>query len=532
MNFAAVILKNWKKIVLVFFIVILSTTLIHSNLKIFFSQKKQSKIELNYKVNYNSMPINLNIWESEMYYAAIPVQQMIGNLVYYSNFGRYELRLAKSWKRLADNLWVVDLKSGASCENGEKITAESFVKSISRSLFIMSSNGGTPVLKNLIGYEKFVRDNQGKSIFNLDPIQGLRFNNDQIIFEFDKPIRDGVLQILSFAPYGYICSENLNSDGSWKDSRKIISSGAYRLKEYINSNYIVLEKNSSWIEKYGHGSPDIVHYIQGIDTKKVVINDDSILATIADSFTELSSVDDLIKYAVVQEYFKGIVLGNFETGVFSNLKNRRLFRKKFLEFKNEIVATHPEVKFTNSIYPSQDLEFKDNDVDGVDSIALNGKKINIMGNEPKIGTRNWLPWSILKKTLDYFGVPYQFSKSSYSRDDLTDNRYDLRLVGPSVGGGVEAWVIDVMFCSKFNASFPDPTGKICNLINEYNQNKLADKQLAKLFLEAVDEDSLILPFSQFGVQLYLSKNINLQSVSPMISVIRFDQIEINDEKVF
>lgn len=507
-------------------------TQIKSNHLRSFSVNDKKKFELNYRVNYSSVPINLNIWESEMYYAAIPVQQMIGNLVYYSNFGRYELRLAKSWKRKSDKLWTINIKTGAKCENGEEITADSFVKSITRSLFIMSSNGGTPVLNNLLGYDNFIEKNKGKSIFDLTSLEGLRADNDQIIFEFNQPVRDGVLQILSFAPYGYICSQNLNADGTWKDSRNLISSGPYKLKKYNNENHIILEKNPNWIEQYAKNSPDIVHFQQGLDNNTAVLKPEMNKAVIVDSFSELSDMKErLTKYQVVQEYFKGIVLGNLENGVFSNRDVRIAFKEKFIQFKNEIISDHAEIKFTNSIYPSQQIftSLKSNFDTTITTEIFKKANIKIMGSEPKEGSRNWLPWSLLKKTLTYFGAKYHFSNSSYSRDDLTDNNYDLRLVGPSVGGGVEAWVIDVMFCSKFNASFPDPSGQICNLISDYNLNKIDDTQLAKAFFESVENDATILPFSNFGVQLYLSENINLKTISPTISVLRFDQIGLVDE---
>lgn len=193
---------------------------------------KDSHILLDYYVNYNAIPISLNLWESEMYYAAVPVQQMVGNLVYYSNFGRYELRLAESWKRVSENIWKIKLRAGAVCENGESITSASFVKSLERSLYIMSKHGHTPVLKNLIGYHQFISEND-KNIFNLTPLNGLKIIDDEIVFTFNKPIRDGLLQILSFAPYGYICADNLNPDGSWKNNKNFISSGPYKLKQYM-----------------------------------------------------------------------------------------------------------------------------------------------------------------------------------------------------------------------------------------------------------------------------------------------------------
>jgi MarR-like DNA-binding transcriptional regulator SgrR of sgrS sRNA len=81
---------------------------------------------LNYILTPNNIPITLNLYEAERYAPAVIVQQLIGNLVYYSNHGRYEPRISESWERVSPTQWDFKIKSGYTCENGEVITARSF----------------------------------------------------------------------------------------------------------------------------------------------------------------------------------------------------------------------------------------------------------------------------------------------------------------------------------------------------------------------------------------------------------------------
>ena len=202
--------------------------------------------------------ITLDLFEAEKYREAVIIQQLIGNLVYYSNHGQYEPRLAESWSRTNDKTWEFKLKQGFKCENGELINPESFKHSLERNIKSLGLKSNLPVFDKLIGYESFLSGEQN--------LEGISTNDQSIIFKFIQPIRSGIVQILSFAPFGYISKENLNPDGSWKDNKKFISSGAYKVKELTIGSKYVLEKRTDWtldLEK----SPKIVQIIHELPSE-------------------------------------------------------------------------------------------------------------------------------------------------------------------------------------------------------------------------------------------------------------------------
>ncbi len=192
------------------------------------------------------MPITMDAFETEIYEAAIVVQPLVGTLVYYSNHGRYEPRLAKSWNKIDEYTWKFELVPGAKCENGEAITPVSFKRSIERSIKRLSSYP-IPILSTLVGYRKFLDGSK--------TIDGITSTTSTISFKFGTSVRSGLIQVLSFTPFGYICDENLNPNGTWKDKTKFISSGPYKVKEVQIGERYVIEKNPLWPNAFSDQSP-------------------------------------------------------------------------------------------------------------------------------------------------------------------------------------------------------------------------------------------------------------------------------------
>jgi MarR-like DNA-binding transcriptional regulator SgrR of sgrS sRNA len=67
-------------------------------------------------------PITLDLYEAERYEPAVVVQSLIGNLVYFSNHGRYEPRLAKQWQRVKPDLWQFELAVGVRTHSQYLVT--------------------------------------------------------------------------------------------------------------------------------------------------------------------------------------------------------------------------------------------------------------------------------------------------------------------------------------------------------------------------------------------------------------------------
>ena len=481
------------------------------------SDKKNMPSTLNYIIIKPRQNINLNIFESEKYEPAIIVQQLVGNLIYYSNKGRYEPRLAEKWEILANNSWAFTLRKNLKCENGEDITPKSFKESLDRSIYIYSKLGGVPIMTSLIGYKKFLEENsEAKSVFNLKPLMGITFDENRIIFEFDKKIKSGLLQILSFTPFGYISDKNFNSDGTWKNNKTFISSGPYKVDKLEFGISYSLSRNQYW-PLFSKSAPEHILFTHNADQ----LNPKE--PTVIDAFTNEYNNSILAKYKLVPEYINSILLGNYKSGYFSELQNRLYIRHLINELSKEILPNEFGINIrSNSFYPNQDIHRVDNTE--VIPVAIPKSALIIEGSIPIEGTSRWYSWLLLKKLSEKYGYKFKFAQNESSFNEITNKNYDLRLRGSSIGGGVEAWGMYVSFCSAMGINFPDPSNRICNLIADYESDKIDDSQLTINFFKYIKEDSAILPISHYGVSLYLSDHIDISSISPLMSIMRIDQI--------
>lgn len=479
-----------------------------------------SNNDLEYVLRKSNHSITLDLWEAEYYDSAVVVQPLIGNLVYYSNYGRYEPRLAEKWKKESEYKWTFYLRDGMVCENGEEITATSFKKSIERSILASSKTGEPPVLKKLQGFSDFIK--------NKKQLSGIVAVENKLSFIFDVPLKDGLVQTLSFAPYGYICKDNLNSDGTWKSKDKFISSGPYKISNITIGKYYELELRSEWFKFANQRAPKkvkIQHEIpSGITTDTNFIIDSY--------YPQPNTPKFMSKYKLVPEYLLSILFGNFKKGFFSKLENRKAFKKIVSKNRDSLL---PET-FGNQIRGDsfyaigtksfQQYSHNNSDYE-LDKSFLDPPLI-IEGSEPEEQSFKSPAWKVLKKSLEDFNIPYKFAQNDPTWKNVRSQDYDLRIRGTSVGGSADAWEIDVLFCSIIGSNLPDPSLNVCKIINEYQKNQMSELEFQNNFLKYVDEDSAIVPISHFGNELYLSPTINALSITPALNVIRFDQLELGN----
>lgn len=466
--------------------------------------------------------INLNLFESEKYEPAIIVQQLVGTLIYYSNFGRYESRLAEKWVRVDEKKWQFFIKNNLKAENGEVINAESFKRSIERSLFTYSKKGGVPILNLLEGYDEFVENNKTvKDISLLKPIRGITADGLALTFTFKEKVKSGFLQILSFSPFGYISADNFTSDGEWKDERKFISSGPYVISEIKIGDVYKLKKNKYW-ENYEKSAPNevlIFHDVNKIDYSQPVL---------VDAFTHEYSDGKLSEYKLVPEYINSVLVGNLTAGIFKDKKIRQNFKKHFDLESEKLLPKNFGVNIRSSTFYPNQLQSAVHSVPEVLAEYKNAY-VNIEGDIPVFGTARGYAWQVLEAVLTKLGIKYRFAKNEASFSEITSNKYDLRIRGSSIGGGVEAWGLFVSFCSSVGIKFPDPNGVVCKLIEDYESNKIDEKILTSEFLLNVEDEAAILPVSHYGIKLLISEEIDTDSFSPLLAILKFDQMRLKHE---
>ncbi|RZJ34843.1 MAG: hypothetical protein EOO18_08255 [Chryseobacterium sp.] len=269
-------------------------------------------------VRPDQRPIGLSLLEAERYSGAVIAQQLIGNLVYYSNHGRYEPRIAQSWENPDPTTWKFRLRPGFTCENGEVITPTSFRLSLLRAIRLQEKKGGSLVFQRLNGFKEFVEN--GKDL------TGISSTADELTFSFSAPIKDGLLETLSYAPYGYICADNFSAEDpdTWKDNSKFISSGPYQVEAFELGQKVILKKRKVWNRPFGEHSPNRVE-IRFKQQEDNQYPKHSIVDVSARKPDELNPALEM--YKLVPEYLSALVLGNLKNGYFADQNNRQAFRE-------------------------------------------------------------------------------------------------------------------------------------------------------------------------------------------------------------
>lgn len=260
--------------------------------------------------------ISISIFDSEIYHNALVVQPLIGNLVVSTNQGRIEPSLAESWSVSESHIWTFKLRPNLSAENGEKITAESFKKSLERSLRWQAENSFVPVFENLLGFQEFRAGAKA--------ITGIKAHENSLVFEFVKPFRTGLLEYLAMAPFGFIADANFKNDGTWADDNKFISSGPYKLKYFSKFSSATLEKNNNWYKEIPNAAKTVL-----ISEKPPEPNSNALHIIPIEGIFGISQ--DLVKMNRIPEDIYPIVLLPRKHSYFENENNRKFFKAKLLE---------------------------------------------------------------------------------------------------------------------------------------------------------------------------------------------------------
>ena len=141
-------------------------------------------------------------------------------------------------------------------------------------------------------------------------------------------------------------------------------------------------------------------------------------------------------------------------------------------------------------------------------------------------TARWHAWKVLESTLNRLGLSFEFVNNEASFENMTNKKFDLRIRGSSIGGGVEAWGMYVTFCSSMGINFPDPQGIVCNFVSEFENDKITEEELTQKVLENIEDEAAILPVSHYGVKLLVSDSIDTKTFSPLLAIMKFDQISL------
>lgn len=477
-----------------------------------FNSNHQRSMELTFFYPSLSPKITTDILEIETYSNNLVVAPTIGTLVTYFSDERPVPYLAKSWHK--DGLrWVFEIREGLRCENGEEITAQGFVKSLSKSIRLYSKWNDHPIFKYLSGYEQLLKDHAGE-------FDGIRANGNQLIFTFIKNVRGGFLEHLTMAPFGFICEDNYDGDG-WKDSSRIISSGPYTLESIRTQESYRLRRRDDW--PLG---------IQG-DFQNITILRKGLEDFRGHQGTKIIEVQnppagDLSSYKNIRQIPQNLIVVklNVHRGPFKDRVNRIRFLESFRRHLNDF-------KFeSNSVFKTEHFFASDNSIlKPLDKVSIADKKkpmnllMKVMLKGPN--TPNDINKEIAQKVGEELGWAIKFDSEPYEsfRKTFNDPKYDIYVQAAEIGGGFEGWVIDMLFCSDVGDRWPDPSGRICQLTKEFDSSDLSEHEASQRFHNYLIEDAALIPTFHRGGFYLFSEDIDIKSLSPIATRIRFEEIK-------
>ena len=300
----------------------------------------------------------------------------------------------------------------------------------------------------------------------------------------------------------------------------MISSGPYKVSYIEVGKKYVLNRNQNWNVGFKEGAPEQITFVHELPAEPKRNEN-----WIVDSFEPPPGLNAHFEhFKLVPEYINTVLLGNFQNGFFSSKENRITFSKIFTKHRNQLPISWGGHTRSETFYPNQKSKPTLTVVNS--NIGTKTKPLIIEGKPPEEGNRRWFAWSVLKKTLEELELKYEFAENDVNATTIIDQKYDIRIRGSSIGGGVEGWVLEIDFCSPVGVNFPDPSGRVCDLVSKFEKDLISQEELKNQFFDYVEDDAAILPVSHYGVQLYLSSSIDRSSLSPNISVMRIDQIRL------
>lgn len=466
-------------------------------------------------VNSDTNKFSLDIKESDWGHNESILNSLVGNLVKFSKSGIIEPYLAEHFSISADRLtWTYTLRPNITCEDGTVITADSFVSAIHRQLK-MYSEETTPIdLENLSGYESF-------HLKKTDKINGIKTKNNSIVFEFIKPPQD-LNELLRMPYFGFWCPQNY-SDNGWKQTGKFISSGPYKLSKDSSPDKIIVEKRMDWFSVVAD-SPQKVSFFyatpSNFETKSKLSNAFIVETSLDINFNE-TIFKNLSKINAPPTWISTFVLSPFEKSPFSNIQFRRYFLNKLR--KNQINTAFNSTYF----YPNARSEVQENYENYKPQKEI---KISV-GYFGKSKTKNIQEIEhLLKTTFEKDGLSFEFIGKPASEDDwmkklFSNNEVDIRISSVAAGSNIRNFIIKMMFCTKLGVSFPDPSGRICNLVSK--QDSEPEKitfDYVKEFNQALYDDASVIPLEHFGTTWILSDLIDRDSFPPTVDTPLFESL--------
>lgn len=464
--------------------------------------------------NFNKNSISLNPKNSDIADNQTILNSLIGTLVKFGKSGKIEPYIANKWYVSDDQkTWTFYINSNFSCENGEPINASSFKEKIIKNLKRNISKTDKTEFTDLKGWREFKEN-------NIETILGIKAIENKLIFTFEKNPK-GILNYLRMPYFGFWCDNNFEND-QFIDNNQFYSSGPYKLAKVISNNRLLLEIRPNQ-PSYNKDAPQFIEIGLGSLEELSEKSDNTIGKIIIESENL-----EIKNYEIIDgtpSIMQGIVLHE-KTVFFNSIENRKVFAKRLFDYQK----INSQLNFTKGFYFNQNIDKKK--VENFPTIFLNPpKKIRIALQYDFSFDKTKQIWNdIFNYIFDGIDFEIVYPKNddpNWIKGILNSSEYHLRTSSVYPGGQHSLSVLRMMFCSNLGISFPDPSLRLCQLIDTYiSNNKEVDGEFISLFDKILIEDATVFPLFYAKDRWFVSDSIDLESmpttiIHPLFEKIRF-----------
>lgn len=476
-------------------------------------------IFLRQSLDEKGMYFKLNPEHSDFGTHETVLTNLVGTLVKLSASGQFEPYLAESFSTSEDGLtWTFNIRKNLVCEDGTPITAASYASAFSQSLKRYSKFSRVIDFELLEGWQDF---SSGKS----DSLSGVKYQDNKLIFSLrNKP--ENFIGHFRLPYFGFWCPNNFNSDGNFKDELKIISSGPYRV-EVNSKNSVTLKKRINWFSnsedsaetiRFSYATPEQIENSSPATIIEILGRDKALNLS---SFTEIKAPPSLMW---------AMILSPTAKGPFRNIQNRRAFLDRLVEVKKS-----SSLFSSFYFYPSTPSEVKLRIPAADYSQDMRGQKIKFA-----FANKNYTQQEIneikriTQQALEGSGANIDFFINDPLEDNwrhrlLSNNEFDIRMNGVDQGGYPKNRTIKMMFCSNLGVCYPDPSGKICKLVD--TQDKIGGptpKNYINEFNQTLYDDASVIPLTHFGTHWLASDDLDLKTLPPSSGLFHFEGIRLKE----
>ena len=443
---------------------------------------------------------------------------VIGTLIKQNQVNYFEGDLAESWHISKNKLvWTFILKDNLYDENGEAITAKKYVAGLRKIFKIQGHQNPPPILRKLKGF----------SSFELGQNVGIIADAKSIIFEFTE-VPDGILDILKTPAFGYYAEKNFNSDGSWKDNKKIISSGKYRIESFENDKLILI-KNKLDIKEVNQVANKIIFL-------KYQPNQPIPPFSIIQAREPLPELESLSMSSSSPNILVAFKINSFKSSLLKSKINRQIISEAFRTYLKKTKIKSLLGNITNDFYgPKEDSSSPLSENQKINS----DEKLTIAMNMSKLKKEDQTSFNdMFHSIFSSINIKYkiidigQLDQATFA--EIVSGKINYHLTGMTVDIGLypQNWSLDFMFCGKYGANFEDPEGKICDFLNTHKGieiNTLEESTLYKRKVNQLIRDAAtVIPLASKKVIWHFTNDISSDQFSASSIYPRLDLIELKN----